>query len=293
MPFDIVQFKRALVYDGQVSPAELKASLQEIREIDSGSERVKRMTAWIMILSVLAGIGLWVGFIVTKQKIPGLVLAALGCGLVFVIAMFYRLMKGKYDLPNRRYELVHDLAGMLGRDMAKDAAFDLKLDLARANDSRKKTGQDKVGLWDVTYYQDPWLSLSGRLVDGTAFEISMLDRVQMRKRWARSSSGKNKLKTKSKSATLASVNLFPKQKKYSNLPQVVDRTPLMLKLPRWCQVKKLTANPERLMVTTVTSEEWSVRRCDPKTQYCGTEAVTTMLLSLYQVLHTSKAASGS
>jgi hypothetical protein len=287
MPVDLAQFKRGLIYQDQASSASVSESLKQIREFDHGSEGVNRYVSlaigFAFVIGLISGICILIMGLIFLLPVP------IVCGVVAVAAIIYGQLIRKYDLQNRRYELVQELTGMLSRDMAKDAVFDLILDLAPPNESRKQTAKDKVNGWDVTYFVDPWLKLGGRFLDGTAFEIAMIDRVQDRRKWTRTPRGKSKHKSKTKTATIASVSLFPKQKKYSNLGQVTDRTPQLLKLPNWVRVKKVSADAEKLMVAVSTSEEWAVRKNDSNVEYDGTEVVITMLLSLYQVLNTAKA----
>ena len=87
------------------------------------------------------------------------------------------------------------------------------------------------------------------------------------------------------------MRLFPKLKRYENLPQVADKAASLLRLPQWVGVKNIEATADELSLTAFTAENWSVRRHDPATTHDGVEMVATMLLSLYQVLHSSNAVS--
>lgn len=286
MAVDMSQFKSELIYRDRASSAQILESIDTIRKFDRSHERLRSIFGYTMGISFLVAlICIGCAFVGIVKLIP----VAVGSGTVFVVSMIISSMNNKHDLPNRRYELLREVVDLLSRDMPKDSTFELVLDLAPANVKRKKVRQEKVGDWDVTYFEDPWLQLAGRLVDGTSFEIQLTDRTQARKKWARSRSGKSKLKTKSKSATLTNVSLFPKQKKYTNLANVVGRTRTMLRLPNWVQIKKVVTEEEKLSVAAITSEEWTVRSHDPNLKFNGTEVVVASLLSLYQVLHTSKA----
>ena len=278
MSFYFNQFKRDLIYSDQASIAEIRSSINEIREFDLKTESLLRFLAAVMSIAGVCTLFLLFAFF-PLAVIPGIVLA--------ICAVFY-FQKKNLDLSNRRYELTIDVVNALSRDMPKEGQIKLKMDLTAPGNSHKKTASRKVQGWDVTYYEDPWLRLEGRFADGTAYDISMNDRFQSRTKWARSSSGKNKKKSKTKSATVTSVKLFPKQKKYANLAQVTAQTNQLLKLPTWVKVKKVKAEPDVLAVTTFTSENWSVRRTDPETKFDGPEIVYSSLLSLYQVLHVSK-----
>ena len=278
MSFDLSQFKRDLVYSGQASAAEIRTSIDDIRKFDRETESFLKFLTTNMTVAGLCTVFSLCAFF------P---LAVLPGGVLVVCAVIY-FRKQKLDLPNRRYEFTTEVVNALSRDMPKDGQIKFKMDLTPSNGTHKKTVSEKVRGWDVTYFEDPWLRLEGRFADGTAYDISMIDRFQSRTKWARSSSGKSKRKSKTKSATVTSVKLFPKQKKYANLGLVTDQTSQLLKLPTWVKVKKVNAEPDVLAVTTISSENWSVRRSDPKTKFDGPEIVFTSLLSLYQVLNASK-----
>ena len=278
MSFDFNQFKRDLIYADQASIAEIRSSINEIREFDRKTESLLKFLKTVMSIAGLCTVFSLCAFF-PLAVIPG-------CVLAICVVIYFQ--KKKLDLSNRRYELTMDVVNALSRDMPKEGQIKLKMDLTAPGGSHKKTESEKVQGWDVTYYEDPWLRLEGRFTDGTAYDISMNDRFQSRTKWARSSSGKSKKKSKTKSATVTSVKLFPKQTKYANLAKVTAQTNQLLKVPTWVKVKKVTSEPDALGVTTITSENWSVRRSDPETRFDGPEIVYTSLLSLYQVLHASK-----
>lgn len=291
MTGDLGRFKSTLVYDKQGPAETLMADVQSLREFDKQSEASVKTYKIITLVSVLAfaaGIGL------TILTASPLCLVVALAGIVGAITGGVLWARGaKFDLANKRYELFGELVRLLSRDMAKDAPLTAALDLAPANDARKKVSEGEAGVWKVTYFVDPWLKLSGRFADGTSFQIALTEKFQARGKWKRSRSGKNKYKQKNKTTTQGCVRLFPKEKRYENLAKVTDKAESLLRLPPWVGVKKLDATAEELSLTTFTSENWGVRRQEPQTQYDGVELMAMMLLSMYQVLHASKALSPS
>jgi hypothetical protein len=286
MALDLAQFKRTLCCQGQATAGEVAAAVQEIRAFDAQAEQRGRMFRWTMLL---AGLGTIASFLFLTPVAPAAAVpAAAVCGCVLIGAIIVWSQNRRFDLANRRYELLEELARLLGRDMPQGAPLTVSLDLAPPNDARKKTGEGTVRDWKVTHFADPWLKLSGRLADGTAFNIALVERYQARKKWARSRSGKSKLKSKTKIATLATISLFPKQKRYGNHEQLADRMPQFIRVPAWARVKKVSANAGALRLTTITGENWAVGKANPKQPCDGAELLVLMLLSLYQVLHASK-----
>ena len=289
MAGELERFNSTLVYEAQAPAEQLQADLQQIREFDKRAEEKTRRYKYITFGSLLFGIGSFV-LVIALNKVGLLALVGVAVfGLITGIVLWVR--GAKFNLANRRYELFGELARLLGRDMAKDAALTVALDMTPPNDARKKVNEGQAGDWKVKYFVDPWLKLGGRFADGTSFQITLIEKFQARGKWKRSRSGKNKYKTKTKSSTQAAVRLFPKLKRYENLPQVTDKAASLLRLPEWVTVKNMDATADELSLTACTTEAWSVRRHDPKTTHDGVEMVATMLLSLYQVLHSANALS--
>jgi hypothetical protein len=288
----LAQFKSTLVYEALGSATALLADLEQIREFDRQSEVRLRMWKILTAVSTLVLVGgtalALAGAFGPKPggNILGACVLFGGLGLVTGIVLWVR--GARLDLADRRYELFGELTRLLSHDMEKDGQIAVALDLARTNDRRKKTGTGKVRDWNVDYYQDPWLRLRGRFLDGTKFQITIIEKLQARSKWKRSRSGKNKYKSKKKSSTLASVLLLPRAKRYQHLGKASYEARRLVRLPPWAQVKNLTAGEAELALTASTSQEWSVRRRDPLTTCDGVEWLGTMLLSLYQVLHMSK-----
>ncbi len=292
MAADLGGFKRTLVYAAEGPAEQLFADVEEIRKFDRESEKRLRVWKFLTAGSVLA-IGLGLFFVISRaigeersfQAFLGCVTLG-GVGLITGIVLWVR--GSRFDLANRRYELFAALVEMLRRDMPKDATIAVALDLSRPTEKRKKTGTGKAGHWDVVYHQDPWLKLRGRFADGTTFQVAMIDKTQLRNRWKRSASGKNKRKTKTKAATVALVKLSPKAKRYPDLPRVAGEVRKLVRIPSWCEVKEATASAEELTLVTTTAAQWSVRGADPATKFDGFELVGAMFFSLYEALHLSK-----
>lgn len=280
MAGELQRFKTTLVYEAQAPAEQLLADLGEIREFDKRSEGRLRIYAILFIVAML----ITVASFFLKSAI------GVGAGIVGILVVIVLRWRGsKFDLANRRFELAGELVRILSRDISRAAALDVSLNLIRPNDKRKRTGEGYVGPWTVTYYSDPWLRISGRFADGTAFRIAVVEKYQSRSKWKRSASGKSKAKHKSKAATQASVRLIPKRKRYQHVEQVANQAKSMLLLPGWARVKKLNATPRGLALSTTTDVNWTVRPRDPHSGYDGVELVAKMLLSLYQVLHVSAA----
>lgn len=286
MPFDPAQFKRTLVFQDRAPFADLNAAFDQIRQFDQMAEAKGRRIRWTMLWAFL---GVPVCFLAAVAfESPMLLLVMIGCLVTGIVAVVQNFRHSKYDLPNRRHELAWEMIRALSRDMKKDAAIDTLLVLSPIEDRQKQIGKNKVNAWDVTYYEDPWLRLSGQLADGTAFQISLLERFQSRHKRKRSSSGKIKTKYKSKCATFAIVQLSPRPKAYPQLAAVESRVKDFVRIPAWAMVKSTQGKPGRLTLKIATSADWAVKPYSTKTQHDGRELLFSMLHSLYQALHESQ-----
>lgn len=282
MAGEFERFKSTLLYEAQAPAEQLLADLQEIREFDKRSEKKLRTYTILICVAIAVGVG---GIALSSPVVIGI--AAVG----LVAAIVLRVRGSRFDLANRRFELFGELVRMLSRDMPNAAPISVALDLSRPNEKRKSVGTGTAGVWQVTYYIDPWLRLNGQFADGTTYRVALVEKFQSRTKSKRSSSGKTKVKTKTKSATQTTVRLCPKRKRFQNVAQGAERVESLLQLPEWVRVKGAMASEKALILSTVTGESWDVRRQNPQTSFDGVEMVARMLLSLYQVLNVSTAPS--
>lgn len=315
----VAGFNRDLIYTMRATPERLLRDLEAIAALDARSERNRRFATWTAVVAavfliisfnlpalvqtppgtrsnfwddffrqplrtILFAFFVMVLFVVDEvsKMIAGyLNLATWIAVAIFVGAVIKRILNGRTKLSQSHYKLYVALVRILGRDMARDAEMQVELDLAPPNVKRKQRRTSHVGQWKVVYYHNPCLRLAGRFADGTSFQISLVELVQERSRWKRSSSGKSKYKSKTKVATRVSVKLYPKVRRYGNLKAIQRRARSLLKLPLWMKVKRLETTAETLKLVAVAK----VVGC------AGREMVAEMLLNLYRMLRFSKAAS--
>ena len=234
-----------------------------------------------------------VAFIKSLQRYNSVALGWLGfcfCGFVVCIIIYWR--HRKFDLPNRRYELLDGVLRLLERDSSSNDSVSVRLDLQKPDHKTKRSREGKVGPWDVVYFLDPWLDLSGRFLDGTSYHLQGLEKFQNRRKSYRSRSGKRKSKSKSKSALQVTLSLKPKAKKYAE-PETISATLKdTVQLPGWCDQKSVGVHKDRLLLTAQTNAEWHGKPLPPQpegnTPASGPHLVAMMFLSLYQALNQSQ-----
>ncbi|WP_223641051.1 hypothetical protein [Corallococcus sp. EGB] len=314
MALDLDAFQKTYVYEARAPVPEVLADLKAVAELDARAER-KRRTLWIaawslMVFSLVAAalLSLVVGQLSFAQQdawggMPFVVaVASFVAGIVLFIL---RARASRTDLDNRRYDLVATLLKRFQVDLDASAPVAVKLDLAPADDARKRVGTPKRGRWECEDFTDAWLSLHGRFADGTHLHLSAVERLQKRKRYGRSRSGRTKLKTKRKGRTLLQVGLRVKPERFPGLADLGPAAKQAVKLPPGVALSRLDVAKDRVELRALMDEEWVARaprtpapsevhpsrgpRPREPSKTDASRTATMMLLSLYQVLHHSSA----
>lgn len=252
-------------------------------------------------LIALLNISYWLGWVYSLGSIGTAItlhnalwwLGRLGClGLVIfgLISRSRATDADKLDLESRRYELMDTVLKLVGEDIADEAQLTLHMDMRPATHPSKKQRQGKVGSWNVTYYLDPWLRLSGKLCDGTRFKLAMVEKHQERTKIKRSRRGKIKRKSKQKSSTETLLQLTPKPGRYSQLQAIGGDARGAIQLPENVTVKALDASAESLSLRTLTDWRWNsaLPKGGSLSGLSGPHLVSLMFLSLFQVLNLSR-----
>ncbi len=286
----------------QLTAEQIQTGVAEIRQLDRHSERKANSGCAQAVIGVL---GIFFGFVtaaVTEQ--PAFLLISLGAVVWILLSLARYFLSKKSDFENRRYELLAKVVELLSKDMSPDAQLDLALNLLPQNDKSKFTHKGKAGHWNVQHYHDSWLSLEGRLLDGTKFSLHLAEKHQARSRMKRSSRGKMKYKSKSKNSSEATLFLKVKAEKYPQLAALGEGVQAAVQLPYWAHPKSVEVNGETLMLRVTTPTAWKVdgppapadEKAAPKkkpqqqgSHADGVELVMSMFLSLYQVLNLSRA----
>ncbi len=290
------ELKRTLRYDAAVPLAELAADIEVMRAFDRLNEQKSKL--WMRVgcsTLVVFAMAALVTLNLADRGPVGSMGVVTGALLVAVVAAFIRMKSfSAGDLPNERYELVGGLAELLAADMADGGEFSVDLAFGPTETSGHGTGgPDTIGLWKVAHFAQQWLQLSGRLLDGTRFRLTVTERVQRRTRWARSASGKTKRKSKAKTRTEFALQLRPKAGKYPHLGRLGDHVQGVVKLPGPVQCKRIESDGRALLLRAQTKVPWTVdspdgasaHDFDPGGRIDGLAIVGSMFLSLFRVIN--------
>jgi hypothetical protein len=239
------------------------------------------------VLAMLIGIVC----IVAEAVVVGCVVGLAGL-ILLITAISRKFVHKRMDVENRRYELAAELLRYLSKDMAPDAVLDGTIDFRAHNHKNKLQRSDKVGLWNAKFFVDPWMTLTGRLLDGTKFTITMIQKHQDRHRTKRSASGKTKHKYKTKASSEAIVALRIKPHRYPEVAALSGSVhPATIRLPPGIQVKAFDANNESLTLRTTTTNNWKVYPRDQREKSDdGVQWIAMQLMCLYGLLNNAKKA---
>ena len=233
-------------------------------------------------------IGLIIGIIGVALTIFGIYLAAQpgGTAVVLIIGfiaaiggfVFMGLNRGD-NIEDRRYQLLNNLLPLLATDI-DTGGFTVDLDITSPTKGSKFTHKGTRGHWNVKFFRDPWLTLSGRLMDGTRFQLVVADLVQKRSRWKTSRSGKRKHKTKTKRGSEFHLQLRYKPERYGAVDQIGEDAAGALQLPPGMSVKRLDCAGDHFSLRVgYKGTEWTG---EPDS---GPHMVAMLFLGAYQVLN--------
>jgi hypothetical protein len=268
--------------------------LQEIdiiRRSDTDMEaRIKKLGNW--------GCALWVMFVL---GIGGTILFwpfALVTVALLVVAIVLQLKKRRltpFDVEDRRYELVARILATVGGDLEPREPVSVALNLQTPTHASKLSGKSKVGRWDVSFYRDAWLWLTGSLLDGSSFELTLCEHRQDRSCWTRNARGKSKHKTKTKSKEVVSLALSVSARKHPALERIAAQAAPAIQLPPFARPLGLTSKQGVVRLKAALDGSWdepapgadAVSTSAPR----ASSAISMMFLSLYNVVQLARKAS--
>ncbi|AKJ01129.1 hypothetical protein ATI61_114162 [Archangium gephyra] len=307
MAVNLEQFSNEPIYRATVPCPQVLEELQQLGQLDAHHEKKQARATTVGRVTLAAGVlCLFVGMLGMSGEGIGMPLAWGGTvlALVGITAFILRSRYQRLNLENRRYELTWRVVWLLQADISPDEPVTLELDLRPATHSDKyqNEGSTRSG-WTVKHYLDPWLSLQGRLLDGTHFRLEMTERVQLRNRTKTNARGKMKSKSKQLSAAFLRVRLRVKPERYQHLERLGSSARGAVQMITGTQIKNLTVEADRVDMTLHLRIPWVAGHSEPppspgsspgnrSTEAAplnGQRVVATALLSLYQILNLSRA----
>ncbi len=279
----------------------LKALNKELREISTLQRHVGKLVktwsgragwTWFLFWTLVIG-GVIALF---NQLIPlvGIMLAA-ATPLLIVGILFSRKKKFYNSLNFKdaerntfaRYNVLKALLDGLERDNTKQKSLSLLLDFGKPEKPRKL-------LWEkehprhperkVKRYQDPFLELKGRLVDGSVYRLRLRENFETIE-W-RNENNNSRRREKHKGYDIR-LKLTPNPRCYSPRAELVGNAIPAVKLPPACYLKSMLWKNNQLIIRVKLAPQNEEKQMEASFQPVGglQQAVMMTLLSAYQILN--------
>jgi len=280
-----------LHYAAQGSAAELMMDLGQLAILDKNSEKLQKKWGWFSAGGCLV---VFVGIPLGILLVPLFALCVLG--LVFFIVAIGRYGKfKKTNLEDRRYQLAARVVRLLSADVDPNAPMKLSIGLGSTERKECAVGQNNVMGWDVTYYRDAWLSVAGKLADGSSFKLDQVELLQVRKKRKVNYRGKVKHKRKDKHGLLCTLTLKYKDSRYPAMATLAGSAFQAVQLPHGAMLKQLTPQPGSLALKVTSKVPWTVPQPGAQAyqELNAMDLVAMMFLSAYQVLNLAKRVGGN
>jgi hypothetical protein len=284
-------FRRSHVYTASATVPEITSDLRAIhvigKDIDSHRRRYLKIFGILIVPAIIVGF-IAIRHVFREPIIFGVLLAAIDGPCIIALLLWRKYANRWYEL--RLGELVDRTLQTLSRDMASSAKVSVRIDMLAHNHSTKLKRKGQVKQWKVEYYVDPWLTLTGRLLDGSALRLAAITHFQKRSCWKKSRSGKSKLKTKSKESTTFSLRLRIKPRKYPRVEEITNAASAV-QLPATVTLRKATTSADTVFLSAqlIHWDNGPPPTAEKPYPVSAPHTVAMMFLSAYHILNLSKA----
>jgi hypothetical protein len=280
MAVELSSLRKNLIYQNTAAIAQVVNDLDEIAALDLVAEKQQ---ARYRNLLICFGIAAFVSVFIPGA---GIILCPI---LAIVAAIFGILMarKGRLNVANYRYGVAKKVLEMLARDVNETEPISFTLVLSKPTQKEKQTHTAPHPYrpnWKIDFFQDTWLQVQSRFLDGNKFLLTATEVAQTQYGWKRSSSGKSKYKSKTKSKRLElNLEMDYSAKRYGAVPILRDEAKGAVQLPPEVVLKRLDID-EKDIHLRVKMPPWT----QPEQIEHFYQAIAMMFLSVYQVLNLAR-----
>ncbi|KZL50593.1 hypothetical protein PN456_10660 [Nodularia spumigena CS-586/05] len=296
MPIELRQLRQKLIYEDTAGFDSITTDLDDIAALSQLAEIKQKKFGnqakyYFVCAAVLGLVTFSISSVTIASGFLNIAVFLLYVGLVsLIIAGIYALFRmfkfQRLNLINYRYNLIRQVMQMLGRDLEDTHSIYLKLSFQKGENKEYKTNTlphpYKSG-WKIDIFENQWLNIKGRFLDKTRFVLTITELSKRQYGYKRSSSGKNKYKSKLKSGGLE-VNLYLtySQRRYGAVKLLQNDVRDAIKIPQFSKVRGLKVTDRNMNLTVRISPQFA------ENQEKIYQTILAMFLSLYQVLNLAK-----
>ncbi|MBD2438321.1 hypothetical protein [Nostoc sp. FACHB-110] len=296
MPVDLKQFRQNLTYTVQAPVAQILSDLQQIKEIDRLAEQKQQefgKQALYYFIGIIITIILMIiaSSLITNNNSQSLLfilffVVVIGLIIGFIYALVNRFKFGRINILNYRYQSTQKILQMLSRDIDSNAEINLQLSFQPTEKADYKTNTIphpvKSG-WKIDHHQQEWLKIQGKFLDKTRFDLSATAISKKQYGWKRGSSGKSKYKSKIKSGGLdINLNIAYPQRRYAAVKTLENEARGAIKLPNLAHLRSLKIADKSIQFAVRIAPNVADNQAEIY------QTITTMFLSVYQILNLAK-----
>jgi hypothetical protein len=267
MANDQQKLNKEFTFAGRGTAAELVTELDQIAILEKTLKGRASLIRWVALAAfvVLLAPAIFFGalFIVLAVLVP--------TGL-----LVYSGFAGGSSILHDRVEFLRLILNMLQQDAGKRGRFEVLLRLRAKPETISEGPIPHNKRVKQKLLRDAWLSLSGRLSDGTAISESCTDLIRRRTK----KNARGKTKTKDQRACLLRVQLNYDTEKYGDAAVAARALEKPFRLPDGAQMKAFTSTDKALAMKTILKSNPTV---------AGMHAVNgAMLLGAYRILNLAR-----
>ena len=275
------------LYETQASCAQVLADLREPSE--------RRRGLWVV--GVIVGAALIVVVCITLRVDGAWLWPAFGSFFVaFVLFLLFKDTFGGDTLDDRaashrRKALVTQVVSLLQADISSEEPLNIRLDLRAENHADKlaRKSQSPSG-WAVRHYVEPMAQPPRPAARGHALPVGH-DRSPRRAQPVERTAAGAASSTRGRSARVpwCGVRLRVKPERYAHLPRLREQARDAVRLPEGTRLKALDVEADRLDLTVLLHVPWVGYPEEEQVALVGSQVVAMALLSLFHILHLSRA----
>jgi hypothetical protein len=266
MAIDQQKLNKEYIFTGRGTASELMGEMGRVAVMEKKLRGRVRLIRWLAAIVFLlpAGAAIFVGKFLFVLGVLG------GIGLF----IYSRTVASR--IIHDRVEFLRLMLNMLSQDCGKKGRFQVLLQL-HSKREKISEGPNPHGAGRLNLFRDAWLSLGGRLSDGTSVSASCADLIRQRVR----KNPRGKTKTKEQRACLLRIQLDYNSARYGDAAVAARGIEAPFHLPYGAEMKAFTftAGQTLAMKTIVKGDPVAVNL------HAAGEA---MMLGAYRILNLSR-----